>query len=333
MWCYRRALACLRGGLLLLVLLSCASVARADRLVTVALDVGQVGDRDFRELDLLTLQRKLVLRLTQGGFAVVAPEGAPQLRLVLRVQAGELEIETRIGDEVVARRRVARIGDVASYHLEVIHKAVEATRQAREQLPPPPASAPASQPASAPASAPVVVRPPPPPPPPPPVVQPRWWHVELSGGVGPLYRIQGVDPMIRAGARLGGQRFALRGSLMVSPSIQRELWVVEWSLQGGGSIRFPLGYSLHLELALLVGVLNHAYGIDRGDPASGSRWDFLGTVPLELGWRATSWLGFRLWLAPGITEGARDHRLDGEVIWERSFFRLEAGVSVVLVLQ
>lgn len=318
--------------LIVLASVPCVTPAHADRLVTVALDVGQVGDRDYRELDLLTLQRKLVLRLTQGGFAVVAPEGEPHLRLVLRVQAGELEIETRIGDQVVASRRVARVGDVASYHLEVIHKAVEATRQARERLPRSPASQPASQPASAPASAPVVVRPLPPPPPPS-VVQPRWWHLELNGGAGVLYRLQGVDPLIRAGARLGGQRFALRGSLTVSPSIQSELWVVEWSLQGGGSIRFALTSSLHLELALLVGLLNHAYGIDRGDPASGSRWDFLGTAALELGWRATDWLGLRLWLAPGITEGSREHRLDGEVIWERSLFRLEAGASVVLVLE
>jgi hypothetical protein len=322
---------------LLLMLPAGASLA-ADRIVTVAVDAREIGDAEYRDLGLLDLQRKLALRLTQAGYAVVAPQRSPLIRLALSVkERHRLVLEARAESGATLSREVERgKGKLASFHLEAIHRAMAAVRDVERTLPPP-QSQPATRPTTRPTSRPVTRRR---------RAEPRRleadrrsrapepWHLEFALGGMVLYRPAAVDLLVRASGRigiLGG--LGLRGTMGFVPFFTDGLTVIELSFQGGLSWRFQLTSSLHLEPAVLVGFMQHIYEIDRATDSSGLQWDFLGNLPLELGWRFNQHLGARIWLSPGFSALSRSHSLAGKELWKRSIFRLEAGAYVVLILR
>jgi len=305
--------------------------------VTVGIDLTEVDEERFRELELLSLQRKLAIRLTQSGFAVVDPKRGPRITLVFSTEGARtvvVRVKSRSPNDVVHHTSAvsAGSGSVLAYHLELIHKAVELARQVAESRP---ASRPTSRP-TPPASQPTPPASQPAPPPPPPPRHPRPRPIELALGPVALYRIHGTDPLLRLGGRFGVvHSLGLRLSATVSPSFDDDLSALEWSLQGGASWRWGLSSTLHLEGGLLLGFLHHTYSMrnDAFDPASGSQWDFVATLMLELGWRLSRRLGLRAWLAPGLTEQSRIHQTGPVVVWERSLFRLEGGLLAVLHLR
>ncbi len=318
--------------LALLTLLAPLAPARAAPrpaapLTTVAVDLRDVADEPFRRLGLLALQRKLALRLAEAGFAVVAAERDPSVRLLLRPEEEHLRLEA-----IGPRGRVSRLvprgeGDLEAYHLEVVHKAVEAARQVEA---PAPASRPraASRPASSPGPR-LASRPRPLPPPP----RPRErWLLDLGLGAMALLRVATADALFRGTGRLGRGPLALRGALAFAPSSSGDLQVYEWAVQLGASYRHRFSPALFLESGLLVGFLHHLYRLGGASPDSGSRPGFLATAPLELGWQVAGPLGVRLWVAPGLADSGRTHRIDGRVVWERSSFWLELGLSLALSL-
>src|SRR5262249_25290824 len=63
----------------------CAASAHED--FTVALDFSSIDEQTYRSLDVLSLERELVVRLVQEGFAVVAASARPRPSLVLRYLA------------------------------------------------------------------------------------------------------------------------------------------------------------------------------------------------------------------------------------------------------
>jgi len=325
----------MRARLILLVLaLLRPGPARAEpSLITVGIDVRQVDDATFRALDLLSLQRKLALRLTQSGFAVVAVERGPRIRIVLRVDGGQVTLEARADADVERRPAGAPAGDLASFHLELIHKAVEVARVLADRLPaaaslPAPTSrpTPASQPTTRPAP-----RPRPPRPPRPSETGPGLEAHLVGGG---LYRVGGFDPVGRLDARLGGPRWAARASAGLVPSVHEDIGVLELTLQAGGSVRFALAAELQLEVALLAGLSSHIFWLtgDGAAESSGARFDFLGTLELELTWRVSGPVGLVGWLAPGLSEEGREHKLAGRTLWTRSAFRVGGGLGIVFFL-
>jgi hypothetical protein len=302
-------------------------------IATVAIDLREVADADFRRLGLLALERKLALRLTQAGFALVARDRAPELVIRIRAEgADQLRVEARVAgvrasDRIVPRDRA----ELDAYHLEVIHKAVEAARLAEPALR---ARRPAT--ASAPAATRAATRPAPrPAPPAPPSSRPAPdpWRAEVWGAALVLYRPGGVDPLLRVGARLARRRgLLLGGSLTVDGGKSGELTVVEWSGQLGAGWRFALPESLALDLELLGGIVQHLWRLGGITPGDGSRFAFLGNLRIELGWSPLRWLRLGVLLAPGLSDRGREHRLAGQVLWERSLFRLEAGAGLSLAI-
>ena len=308
------------------------------------MDVQGISDTAYRDLGLLALQRKLALRLTQAGYGVVAPKKAPQIRLLFSANEKKLTLAVEAaGSSNLSREVVRGEGKLETFHLEVIHHAVALVRRAEQALPPPPA--PASLPVKPPANHPVStgkgegkgkgrgegegksrgkgVEP---------------WHLELSAGAVALYRPGGVDPMIRGNGRVGIWRdLGIRGSVGVSLSLPDEGVIVELAFQGGLSWRFDLTRSLYLEPGLLVGFSQHIYHMEDLQNPSGLRWGFITTVPLELGWRLHERVAVRLWVAPGVGVPPNPHEVgprgNTEVVWSRSWFRLEGGLVGVLILR
>lgn len=323
---------------LLLILPGLAHAAPASGpapIATVAIDLREVADTDFRRLGLLALERKLALRLTQAGFALVARDRSPELVIRIRLEgADQLRVEARVAgsrsmDRIVPRDRA----ELDAYHLEVIHKAVEAARlaepalRARRRTAATPATRAATRPAPRPAP-PVL---PPPAPRPAPASDP--WRAEVWGAALVLYRPGGVDPLLRVGARLARRRgLLLGGSLTVDGGRSGELTVVEWSGQLGVGWRLALPESLALDLDLLGGIAQHIWRLGGAAPDDGSRFSFLGNLRIELGWSPLRWLRLGIVLAPGLSDRAREHRLSGQLLWERSLFRLEAGAGLTLAI-
>ena len=334
-----------------LFFISLPSLADAP-IVTVAMDAKEVADDAYKKLGLLTLQRKLALRLTQAGYGVVAPEKKPAVRLLFTASDGKLlKLEARAaGSKGLAAEVPRGDGKEEIFHLEVIHRAVALVRRAARSLPreaPRPASLPASVPASAPTSVPAKGKgegkgegrgkgrgegegeg----------ALGPRPWTLELAGGAMALFRPGGVDPMVRGSGRIGIWRgLGLRGNVGVSLSLPDDGVIVELAFQVGASWRFQLTRSLHLEPGLLVGVAQHIYDLDPNDGAydnlSGLRWGLITNLTAELGWRLHRRLALRLWVSPGAALPETPHLLGGADLWRRSWFRLEAGLMGVLILR
>ncbi|MCA9673263.1 MAG: hypothetical protein KC503_47060, partial [Myxococcales bacterium] len=76
------------------VLFGSGRARAAERLLMVAVDVRGVDDATFRRFGVLALTRKIALRLTQSGFAVVAPERRPHVRVSL-APAGRRRVTLR----------------------------------------------------------------------------------------------------------------------------------------------------------------------------------------------------------------------------------------------
>ncbi|MCB9555825.1 MAG: hypothetical protein H6707_06940 [Deltaproteobacteria bacterium] len=129
----RRALA---FHLLLLLAAPVAEAVTAPQ--TVAIKLVSRGKRTFRIHGLLSLQRKLVLRLVQAGYAVVGPQKPHLIRLTIAARGRRLTLTAEAKGK--QRRRSLRRGRAreSSYHLEVVHKAVLLVRRLVSELPPAP---------------------------------------------------------------------------------------------------------------------------------------------------------------------------------------------------
>lgn len=295
--------------------LPAAQQATSKPVTSVAMDVRRVSTADFRAYGLLELQRSLALRLLQAGFAVVAADKSPQLLLTLSVRGAELVLSAHAQAGALIHRVPRGAGGLDGFHLEVAHKAVELLRQAEGLLPTPAADRSVAAPT----------------PPPPAPARPR--RVEVDLGVAALLRLAEVDPLVRLGAGWGppaGPR--VRATFTLKPPTDAALDIIELSLQLGAAWRLALPARLRLDLGLLAGVLQHSYSLSGADPPSGTQWDFLGSVFVELGWQPLRNAGLAIWAAPGISEGSREHTLDGSVIWRRTAARVELGAGAVLAL-
>jgi hypothetical protein len=301
--------------LALFICVLCSSVARADRL-SVALDFSGLDEKTYRELDALALEKSLVLRLVQEGYAVVGRDTGPDLVVRFSVTADSVVLEIGSVERNTVPRRGVRSMEL---QLELAHKLVELVRVAEMQraaqpTPTPPTVAPARAPTPTLAPAPMVAV--------------RRVHGELDVGLDALWRGGGVDPLVRiAGSLTLGRGLRLYLESGVAPSIDASIHIVEWQLQTGAGYRFRLRRYLAFELGALVGFLLHHYVVE-GTGDSGSRVDFLASLPLSLRFWPTEHLTLALRVAPGIANEARTHEVGDEILWTRSAWRVETGGSI-----
>jgi hypothetical protein len=293
----------------------CSSAARADRL-SVALDFSGLDEKTYRELDALALEKSLVLRLVQEGYAVVGRDTGPDLAVRFSVTADSVVLEIGDTNRISVPRRGARPMEL---QLEIAHKLAELVRvaeiqRAAQRTTTPPIAAPALAPTLSRAPVPIA-----------PVPRVRG---ELDVGLDALWRGGGVDPLVRIAGSLTfarGLRLYLESG--VAPSIDTSIHVVEWQLQTGAGYRFTLRRYLSFELGALVGFLLHHYAVE-GVSDSGARVDFLASLPLSLRFWPTAHLSLALRAAPGIANEARTHEVGDEILWTRSAWRVETGGSV-----
>lgn len=285
-------------------LLASASLAQpppSAPLTTVAIDLTALPEQDWKQLDVLSLEKRLVLRLVQDGFAVVASGANPDVRVTATRTAAGLHLAAH------SRSRDAEVDvpvgaePTSELHLEVVQRAAEL---ARNCAPPPP----------------VVELPPPPPPP------RRQLGISVGGALGVVVRrgstgAVATDVAARLVTRYG-KLFGAELTIGLVPSGTSAVTVFELPVLLGFSVRFELGLGFALEGALAAGVLVHTFIQPTG---VGLSVDAMAAVPITLAFVPLPWLGLGLRVAPAYALGDHPH-----ADWARGRFWFEgSGLAFV----
>ncbi len=316
-----RSTAARASALTLLALIVSALPVRAERLL-VAVDFASLPTETAQKLDLIALEGRVVARLLQEGFAVVAPSADPDvllgaepapdgIRLVARSAEGEDAAVLTFGSasrgelQLEIAQRLAALGRARI-------SAVESARP----LPPPP-----ERPRPPPfkqvrVEVPVPIERPPP-----------EREFALSIGADGLWRAA-VDPQLRLQLELRTVgAFALVATGGYTSSAAPGLEVSEWQAQAGVAWRFLQSGRVSARAGLLAGVGNHRFTFagEGSENPEGQQLDLLASAPVELLIRAVGPVELGVRFAPGVGSRIREHRRDGRAIWRREAARLEAG--------
>ncbi|RJS24944.1 hypothetical protein DRW03_07370 [Corallococcus sp. H22C18031201] len=278
--------------------------------VSVSFDLRSLPEQDYRRWDGVALERQVALRLIQEGFAVVSPQSPAQLRLRASRTPEGLRLEAMGPKQRVEQGvRVGR-GSLSELHLEIAQKLSEMTR-AVQPLPepaPPPVPEPVLQPPVEVAAAP--------------------WRpsLDLSLGLGTLWRGPGVDPHLLLSVRRGWESFGLDAEVGLGMSRDAALTVFE--AQGGAflSYRLSVAERLQLEPGVGAGMVLHVFQLkDSGlSSPSGTQVSPTGWARMKLRWRLTGRLAVEARAALGLLRPVT-HVSEGETLWSRGGARLETG--------
>ncbi|WNG59148.1 hypothetical protein F0U59_33775 [Archangium gephyra] len=302
----------------LLSALSLVFLAQAPA-VSVSFDLRPLSSQDYRRWEGVELERKVALRLIQEGFAVVSPESPAQLRLRASRTREGLRLEAtgprQQAEQIVRMGR----GSLAELHLEIAQKLSEMTRALKpEPEPPPPLAAePAPQTAVPVSQPPVGV-----------ASAPRSSELDLSLGLGSLWRGPAVDPHLLLSIRHGLGAFGLEAEAGLGGSRGAELTVLE--AQGGAFFSYRLSASerLQLEPGVGAGVVLHTYQLEAPwvSARSGTQVSPAGWARMKLRWRFTERLAAELRVALGLLRPVT-HVSEGGTLWSRGGARFETGAS------
>lgn len=296
----------------------------SDLPMTVSVDLRTLTKQDFQRFRAVLLLRKLMVRLTQAGFAVVGVQLPAKIRITLRAKRKTLTVA--VHNTVFTTQKRVTLSNASNalepFHLEVVHKATGSSREARwawqqtqkKRIKASKKIRKQTKPRLTRRSPPKVRS----------KSLPWFWEVGL--GAMALYRLQGVDLSLQMGVRVGPDRgLGILGTLSFSPSFNQPLTVMEWGLQVGPTWRQPLSKSFSLELGAMLGVGCHVYFFDGGLRKRGAHWDVLLHILAMGNWSINPHVGLRIWLGTGFSFQNRIHLDQGKMIWERSFLRLEGG--------
>ncbi len=286
---------------------------------TVAVDLSALDRKSYLELDAVTLERGVVIRLVQEGFAVVTPNASPEIRLRI----------TREGRSVslVAGERSAVVEldpkHLREFHLEVAQKAVELTRAAATALPEPPQTPPPEKPAAP--VEPAVTSSPAPEPPPRPL-----WNVLAAGGI--LLRAPGLDPFVALATRLAATPVVgVHLEVALAPVVGGPLSAYDANLLVGAGLQLTQGV-FRLELGLSLGAHLHVFTVDvlGAEERLGSRVDFVGRPFVRGTLNPVGGLLVWLQVGAGLSSRAREHRLQGQLLYSRGALWVDVQLGLVV---
>jgi hypothetical protein len=294
--------------------------------VTVSVDLAGLPESIARRIDALNLESRVVQRLLQEGFAVVAPFARPHVLLRAEEVDGSVKLVAQTGqsyDEVTVSLAG---GTRAELQLEISQKLVDLARIGAQAVAE--AFAAASK-AEEPRERPRAVIIPQVPPPP----KREYSATELSAGVDALWR-GALDPLFRVGLSLSGESIvgvAFAGGF--APSQGPGITVQEWQVVAGPRFRLLAANELSAHASLMAGVVAHHWSApDAVENPSGDKVDVLVVAPVEVQWQPREWLGLGLRVAPGYDGWTREHLIEGNLAWRREAARLEAGATIAIKL-
>lgn len=299
---------------------------------TVAIDLTGLSAGTFARLDGLTLERRVLVRLVQEGFAVVDRERGPACVARVWERSPALMLTVGCGSEALEEQLAVGREGLSILHLRVAQKAVGMVRTLTARRAP---AAPAPQ---ADEASPVAAAPPPPPAAMPIDARPRTedpatsateWRLQL--GAAGQFRSSAPDPCVRLALSRGG-RSGAAVHLSLATAASRGVSIRVGELQAGLGLgwRWTLHPRFSVEAGATLALLAHGFIVD--DPSltkrRGVRWDVTVEVPVT----ATLWLGDRLGVAAlgSMTAADRDRaHLNGDRrLWYRGAVWVTAGAAV-----
>lgn len=271
----------------------------------------RLDEASYKALGGIDLEKRMVMRLIQEGFATVAPGASAELTLIVSTAPDGVLLEAKAVNGSVSREVPRGLETLIELHLEAAQKAVDLAREAFRTLVPPPAVTAALAPAPSPAHR----------------------GPDITLGASALWRQGAVDPLVRLGLRLPmWQRFGFHLLAGLAKPDSQSIHVFEPELQVGAGYELPLGATWSIEAALTGGVLLHLFSLkdasSQYQEAAGYRVDLLASLPLALIFKPTPAMRLGLCATPGIASRGRDHLLEGESIYRRGAFRLEVGATL-----
>jgi hypothetical protein len=289
----------------------CLALGTAESAPSVGVDLSRLDCE--RACDAAALEQALVIRLLQEGFAINPLTGDPAIVVAIAGRDHELVLSAKSAYLERSRTIDTAGSSGAQLHLELVQRAVELARLAREAMPPSP-QVPHHEPETRVALQRAVMAP---------RRAPRW---QLGADVG-VVSSREVETSLHARYAIGyGFGAALRGSTVQrdAPAIE----VGEQDLLVGASYEWPIMNVLALDVAVLAGIRRHHFELALPlAERTGTRFDGAMAMPLRVSLRP--WQAFELsvW---GIVKlaRARDHTDGTTTLWHRDAFGAGAGAGV-----
>ncbi|MGA9524536.1 MAG: hypothetical protein WBV82_23975 [Myxococcaceae bacterium] len=317
-----------------LALTASAAWGQATPRPTVAINVSSLSDSAAKRVDALALETRVVQRLLQEGFAVVAPFAEPDVLLSLEGSGERIRLVASGGGEPNVVEVTLAVGSLAELQLELSQRLVDLARAQLATFPPLSAEA-ASTPApeQRPTLTPLIPRA---------DAQglPESGNgsndidlgLQVAVGVDALWRGDRLDPLARIVVE-AGDRWSLRVAAGLAPSVVPGLEVWDWQLQAGPAFRLWQAGPLSAKVGVLVGVAYHDWTVDPSanikDDEPVRLLDPFVSADLELSYRLTRLLQLGVRMAPGFTPRRLEHRTkttDGLLLWGSEAARLESGL-------
>lgn len=304
-----------RSFLLILVLLgSLRPSAAGAQPLTVTLDLSSLSPRTFDRIDGDALEKQILVRLVQDGYAVVAGHSEAAVSLTLEERADQLVLTGRRNRTSLPRSlKWARLSAV-ELRWRLAQESVELVRLLATEAPPAPVAPPVVQQPEREAPPPVLLS----------AQEPvRSWLFSLMAGG--LYRPHSLDVSLGGVLQRRWQRWMVEGALQGSWSEGTQIDVWEASASVGPGLRTSFTPDLEGSVALRAGLLLQRYSVSApgAEQPSGTHWDPLVSVALALGWQVWKPLVVGARIEPGFIPHTYVHALGETELWQRSAFRLQ----------
>ncbi|HEY5927844.1 MAG TPA: hypothetical protein VIV11_39430 [Kofleriaceae bacterium] len=290
----------------------CVSVETAQAAPSVAIDLSRLDSE--AAADAAALEQALVMRLLQEGFAIDPLSAEPAI--VVAVIGGDSELVLSAKSANFEKSRTIDITGTsgAQLQLEVVQKAVDLARLAREATPVAKTVAllePRDDTAAVEQTVVIADR------------APRW---QIGAGVG-VESTGTIEVSLHA-------RFAITGGLGAALRVGAaqpdadEIAVGEQELLAGASYEWTLARALALDVSLLGGVRRHHFelAMPLGE-RSGTRFDPALALPVRIALRPSRRFEVALWGIAKVSR-EREHVNGTAVLWSRDAIAAGAGVGV-----
>ena len=293
----------------------CVAFGTAQAAPSVAVDLSRLDSDTAAEA--AELEQALVMRLLQEGFAIDPLTAQPTIVVAVAGGDHELVLSAKSANFERSRTIDTNGSSGAQLQLELVQKAVELARLAREAAPPLPAVA-ALEPRdeSTALRDDVVVTP----------AQPRLPRWLLGVGVG-VESTGNLEASLHARFAIAGGFGAAVRADATQPD-EDEISVGEQELLAGGSHEWRFAHAIALDVGLLGGARRHHFelAMPLGE-RTGTRFDPALAMPVRISLRPWRTFELALWgIAKLSTE--REHVNGTAVLWHRDAFTAGAGVGV-----
>lgn len=281
----------------------------------VSVDVGALGEDDYERFDALNLEKAVIVRLVQEGFAVVAV--GEDAAVAVHCSSDSAASFLLVAESVEIRRAalLSPSDDLAAFHLEVAQKAVALVRSVQA------AALDTSEEdtdtiAVLPSALPVQ-----------PQIAKR--NATINVFAGAVYR-GALDPQLTLETTLPlSSWLSAVVSVGLTPASNAKIEVHEWQALAGLLWNPLTPGPWRLQAGFMAGLMTHHFSVPQG---SGTRIEPLFSLPVTLSRVVYPRISVGLRVAPGFAMQSREH-LDGtEQLWQRSAGRVETLLHLQIAL-